>query len=290
MMPKRTIDAGQLVRKDDIIDIISVKFPNIEISKNDAIVFCMRFGWKFGLYFNFIANPNRYKDKEMELDLIQINYELGYIYRFLLFEKEYDLVKNNPLYPKMLSDGWFPFIELTGVDYEELSNLYLNQWLDQIDAFLKRFDKSRIDNMTKSWWAKKQFQDKRELIEAGISALLEGNNSGYINCINTLYPQIEGIMGYEFYKKYGKKPSFKELNLYIRSKAKNRFSSEGSLGFPEYFYEYLNKNIFQNFDLATGEIDLSRHSSVHGYAKPEDFTKAKAIQALLILNQIFFYL
>jgi hypothetical protein len=278
----------QLVKKTDIADIVALEFPNIKISKTDAIIFCMRVGWKFGLYFNFTANPNL--TRGIELDLSQINYELGYAYRFLLFEEEHELIKNEELYPKMLSDGWFPFIELIGADYKELSNLYSYQWLDQIDGFLKKFDKGRINKMTKSWWSKKQFQDKRKLIEAGISAFLQDRNSGYINCINTLYPQIEGIMGFEFYKAHGKKPSFKKLKEYIRNRAQNKFFSKGSLGFPEYFYEFLDKDVFQNFDLSTGKIDLARHSLTHGYAKQEDFTKVKALQALLILNQIFFYL
>jgi hypothetical protein len=290
MMSKRKIDAGQLVRKEDIVDIKSIEFPSIVISKTDAIIFCMRFGWKFGLYFNFMANPVRNKDKITELDLAQINSDLAYVYRFLLFEKVYEIMKNDSVYPRMLSDGWFPFIELIEQDYNELSALYSNGWLDQIDDFPDRFDKSRIGNMTKSWYAKKQFNDKLDLIEAGISAFLEGSQSGYINSINTLYPQIEGIMGYEFYEEFGRKPNFKELKEYIHHKAERRFPDKASLGFPDYFYRYLEKNIFQDFDLTTGKIDLSRHSLTHGYAKPEDFTKAKATQALLVLNQLFFYL
>lgn len=274
--------------KSDIADIKALEFPDIEISKTDAIIFCMRVGWKFGLYFNFTANSKL--TKGTKLDLSQISYELGSAYRSLVFEEEYELIKNEELYPKMLSDGWFPFIELIGGDYQELSKLYSYEWLDQIDDFLKKFDEERINTMTESWWSKKQFQDKRKLIEAGISAFLQDTNSGYINCINTLYPQIEGIMGLEFHKEHGKKPKFKELKEYIRNRAQNRFSSKWSLGFPEYFYEFLDKSFFQDFELATGKIDLTRHSSAHGYAKQEDFTKVKALQALLILNQIFFYL
>ena len=59
--------------------------------------------------------------------------------------------------------------------------------------------------MTESWWSKKQFQDKRELIDAGISAFLQDTKCGYINSINTLYPQIEGIMGFEFYKEHNER-------------------------------------------------------------------------------------
>ena len=285
---KKNIKAGESVRKTDVADIIKLEFPEIKINKTDAIIFCMRVGWKFGLYYNFTANPNPTGKKELDLD--KISFDLCYGYRFFLFEKEYEIMKNNQLYPKMLSDGWFPFIELLGADYEQLSSYYSNSWLDMINIFLKRFDKSRIDNMTKFWWSKKSFQDKQDIVNAGISAYLQGNNSGYINCINTIYPQIEGIMGYEFFNEYGKKPSFRELKKYIRNKARKRFSSIYSLGFPEYFYKYLDKYVFQEFDLATGKIDLARHSIAHGYAKQQDFTNAKALQALLILNQICFYL
>ena len=285
---KAKIAPSRLVNKKDIADIEALEFPEITISKTDAIIFCMRVGWKFGLYFNFTANPKRGEGPVLEPS--QIYCDLGQAYRFMLFEEEYDLVKNNEIYPRMLSDGWFPFIELIGGDYQELSKLYSYQWLDQIDGFLKKFNKDRINQMTESWWSKKQFQDKRALIEAGISAFLQDTSAGYINSINTLYPQIEGIMGFEFYKEHKKKPSFKELMEYIRDRAQNRFSSEGSLGFPQYFYSYLVTNVFQDFDLGTGKIDLARHSSAHGYARQEDFTKTKALQALLILNQIFFYL
>ncbi len=100
----------QLVTKNDISDLKALKFPDIEISKSDAIIFCVRIGWKFGLYFNFTANPK--PTTGIELDLDQINIELGRAYRFMLYEEDYSIIKNNEVYPQMLLDGWFPFIEL----------------------------------------------------------------------------------------------------------------------------------------------------------------------------------
>jgi len=285
---KKAIKAGEPVKKEDIADIEKVEFPEITIMKSDAIIYCMRLGWKFALYFNFTANPVTSGITELNLDQVYI--ELGHMYRRFLFENEYNVLANTALYPKLLSDGWFPFIELLGNDYEKLSQLYEYEWVETIDEFLDRFNKKRIEEMVSSWWSKTQFVDKKEIIEAGLSAYLQGDNSGYINCINTLFPQIEGIMGLEYFKENNRKPSFPQLKNYIKSKAKQKFSSKGSLGFPDYFYDYLDKCIFEKFDLITGKRNLARHAVAHGYAKQEDFTRVKALQAILILNQLFFYL
>jgi hypothetical protein len=96
-------------------------------------------------------------------------------------------------------------------------------------------------------------------------------------------------MGLEYFKEHGKKPQFKELMDYIKQKAETKFNAVSSLGFPNEFYEYLEKTVFKNFDIATGKLDLSRHTTAHGYANPDDFNKAKALQAILILDQIYFY-
>ena len=63
-----------------------------------------------------------------------------------------------------------------------------------------------------------------------------------------------------------------------------------SLGFPDIFFKYLGEIFFKNFDLKTGDVDLSRNTASHGVAKAEDYTKTKALQGILILDQIYRYL
>lgn len=48
--------------------------------------------------------------------------------------------------------------------------------------------------------------------------------------------------------------------------------------------------IFKNFDLVKGEVDFSRNSVGHGVAEEEHFTRARALQCILTLDQIYFYL
>ena len=63
-----------------------------------------------------------------------------------------------------------------------------------------------------------------------------------------------------------------------------------SLLLPQYFLNYLTESIFKEFDPTTGEVDLSRHSALHGVALGEDYKPERALQALLTLDQIYFYL
>ena len=63
-----------------------------------------------------------------------------------------------------------------------------------------------------------------------------------------------------------------------------------SLLLPQYFSSYLVENIFKEFDPTTGEVDLSRHTALHGVALGEDYKPERALQALLTLDQIYFYL
>ncbi len=84
------------------------------------------------------------------------------------------------------------------------------------------------------------------------------------------------------------KPTSTKLADKLTTVAKEK-SGGLSLFLPEDFNEYLKQFYFASFDLEKDEIDLSRHSLAHGVAKEEDFSKIQAFQAILILDQIFYY-
>ncbi|MEW6193615.1 MAG: hypothetical protein AB1521_00485 [Bacteroidota bacterium] len=286
---KENIEKGSPVFKKDIADINEMKFPDVNIAENDQIIFLNRVGWKFGLYFDFHANTG-FERENKKLNLVELYTELGILHRSLLFEKEYSILQNSVLFEKMINDGWFPFIQLLDKDYQELSTLYENEWYDKIDEWVSRFDATRISNITKYWWANKKYIDKKEIIEAGINAYLENSKSGFINSIHNLYTQIEGILRLEFFAEKNRKPTFKELSSFVRDKAIRNFSTPDSLGFSSHFYEYIDKYFFKNFDLSSGNIDLSRHTVSHGVAEVSDYNKSRALQAILLLDQIRFYI
>ena len=74
------------------------------------------------------------------------------------------------------------------------------------------------------------------------------------------------------------------------AKGNSNFSDSDSLGFTSQFYKYLDNVVFKGFNLDTGEIDLSRHSVAHGVAKFDSYDQVRALQAILILDQLYFFM
>lgn len=287
MMTKRTVGAGEPIYQNDIADIAELRFPEIRLDEKDCVIFCFKKGWKFGLFFDL--NP---ADGKSVIDIESLFHDLGTYYRSLSFQELYSVLENTPLFERMFADGWFPFIQFLGGDFEELAKCYGDEsrFQEMINRFIEKFDRQRITNFTDRWYKNPLFNGKRTILEAGIEAYLSGKEGGYINCIKTLYSEIEGIIRIRYVEEKEKDPTFAELVEYVKGKAQGKFAPRGSLGFPEEFYRYLKELVFKNFNLHTGEVDLSRHAVSHGVADQTKYTRAKAFQSILILDQMYFYL
>jgi len=282
-MTKRDVKKGEAISKRDIADIRRLRFPNVKITKTDQVIYCFKEGWKFGLFF----------DLGRELDLDKMELDLGTLYRSLSFQYVYEVLKNEIHFEEMIKDGWFPFIEIIGSEFKPLSEVYTNRFHfeEGINRIVEKFNKARIETIISKWWKKQIFEDKKQILQAGINAFLRGDNGGYINCINTLLPQIEGIIRLQYFAETGKgQVRVGELLSYLVEKGKSKSGSGESLLLMVPFLNYLKDVVYANFDVETGQLDLSRHSLSHGVAKAITYTRIKALQAILIIDQIYFYI
>lgn len=277
--------AGEPIKKKDLIGLRTLSFPDIEINTTDKIIYCFKVGWKFGLHFHLHPKVN--------LDIKRMQLNTGNLYRYLLFQDVYETMTSESLFNEILKDGWFPFIELVGGDFKVVAQIYSNKhnFQKRINAFLEKFNNQRINQMTDRWWQNDVFNEKKDLLNAGVKAYLMDNKDGYINCINTLIPQIEGIIRYQYFKEKKKGVHVKENILvdFLIEKGKEKSGDNYSLFMPLQFKNYLVQVFFANFNLEKGQITLSRHSSSHGVATVIDYDKIKALQMILILDQISFY-
>lgn len=297
MVAKRNTSLGELVTESDVADIRKMKFPKISILKTDKIIYCFKVGWRFGLFFDLNQRSDQLVGgknvKGEELDLNEIETSLGDLYRYLSFYHVYKVLESKTQFSNMLKDGWFPFIEIIGKEYRELSRAYQGEF--EVEARVKKivnsFTAKRIKTLTDKWWNNQTFAEKKRLIEPGINAFLQDNEEGYVNCIKTLSSEIEGVMRSLYYLETGKGDFVKSPDLisHIINKAKNKTGSKNSLFLPEPFLKYLEDVVFSEFSIEKKEVPLSRHSSGHGVANPEQYTKERALQFILVLDQIFFY-
>lgn len=285
--PKRDFKKGEPIKKDEIADINGLKFSDIKIEQTDKVICCIKVGWKFGLLFDF--NPNK------KLDEKKLYSDLGELYRYLEFQYVYNVLENEKRFNEMLSDGWFPFIEIIGGEYKQISEIYDNEKFDidnKIEELVAKFNKDRLDLLTNKWWKKDVFESKKKVLEAGIKAYLQGCKDGYINCIKNLSTEIEGVIRMKFFSDTQKSNGVKtpELVRNIIKKGKEKSGSDYSLFLPLPFLDYLNKVVFKNFNLENNDISLSRNTVGHGVANPDDYTKARALQLILCLDQIYYYI
>ena len=285
---KQSIDnweVGEIIRHGDIVDINELIFPDIKIQDSDSVICCLKVGWKFLLYFDADSRNK----KGLDLGLMQTN--LGRLYRYLSFQYVYLTLESKEHFKEMVKDGWFPFVEILSNDYKRLATAYEDgsrPSASEVKTLIDKFDESRVRGMTDKWWGNTIFQEKEKLLQAGIDAFLRGD---YINCIKNLYTEIEGVMHSVYFEHWGENTrDTRKLVDYLITVAKSSVNDEQSLLLPQHFLEYLTESIFKNFDFATSTRDLSRHTSSHGVAEAKEYTPEKALQTLLTLDQIYYFL
>jgi hypothetical protein len=282
---KRSIAANARIPRADLADVTEQRFIDIDILPTDSVVYCFRVGWRFGLYFDFAPTAGIYRESKDE-----VYRALGNAHRFLMFFDEYSAHEDGSA-TGLWEDGWFPFMHLLGGQYRRLADYYVDpNGRRFVDGFINNFTPERLTEITDGWWSNPAFRAKKEILLAGIDSFLLGTQRGAIACLKVLYSELEGLIRLACCKERNvAKPSFADLMNYVEEKGRERFE-HGSLGFPQAFYRYLREQVFANFDLATNDIPLSRHSSLHGVADTAIYTRARALQAILTLDQLYFYL
>lgn len=272
---KRAVKAHSAVFKKDIADITGVFFKDDFIDLNpkdgDKLIWLFRENWSFGLFF----------DLSGKLESENTLKELGYYYRFLSYLSEYLFLEKGANFDQMIKDGWFPFVALIGDGMDKIRHYYKEEKKHSsiITDLINSFDKQRIESLTSIWWSNKLFEQKKKILQAGINGYLSGSDDGYVNAVKNLSSELEGIIRIAYHVEHGKKPSTKDMKEYIAKKGAARFSSPGSLCFPDKFLDYLNDYIFKGFDVEAHDIPESRHSVAHGVANCEVYNKEFALKS-----------
>lgn len=261
------------------------------------MIYCFKVGWRFGLFFDLVPRlqpPGVTQTIPVKkLDIEKMELSIGELRRYLTFYHVYKILESEKQFSEMMKDGWFPFVEIIAGEYKSLSEAYQNKFdfENKTKSIINRFDEERIKKITEKWWKNQIFADKKIIIEAGIKAYLQNTPRGFVNCIKNLWTETEGILRKVYLKETGKGDGVKSNDLikFIVKKAKNKTNSDYSLLLPFPFLKYLQDVVFADFNIETGNVDMSRHSSSHGVANTNQYTKERALQLILIIDQIYFY-
>jgi hypothetical protein len=109
--------------------------------------------------------------------------------------------------------------------------------------------------------------------------------------IKIILTEIEGVLSDAYHEKMGARAKIRTLLKFARDSAAEKSGSQDTLLFPLAFAEYLQKFAYSDFDPDAGAVDAaSRHAVGHGAAIAGSYTKVRALQALLTLDQFAFYI
>jgi len=277
---KGNIQKGQPIGKEDMADIRTVIFPTIEIEPKNAIVYIFSCGWRRALYFDY--TPIQPGSKSTLGDIGSL---FAKFYTVMLFKELFHL--DDSILKEMYEEGWFPFVRILGGRFENLYKDYQNKFLSRPNekAIFDRFDSNTLQEMLASWLRKDLFQPHKAFLERGIERYEAGD---YVSAISILFPRIEGMLTHIYLGQEGRATPANLVNNLWENVSEKCLNT--SLFLPDRFREYLKTFYFANFDLETGELDLSRHTVAHGVARQEDFNQVKALQGILTIDQLFYYL
>lgn len=281
ILAKRVVSAGSLLYESDIADVIELRFPAINIGPQDKVLYLFRQDWRFGLFFDF--NPAG------DLSIDEFAKGLGTLYRRLKFRHLYDMLDDNAVFAQLMSAGWFPFAEIVGNEFKPFASACGAGFsLDDAEAeVLRSFDEARLARLLKRWIAKPHFRPKEPILRAAIDAYRTQN---WVAVLKIVLTEIEGILAEAYTAATGKRAKLNCLLDFAIKAAERKAGAPDTLLFPAAFAKYLKEYTYASFDpqLRVGAAG-SRHAVGHGAAAAETYTQARALQALLVLDQFAFY-
>jgi hypothetical protein len=281
MQVKKSVDAGQVLYRDDIADIRQLVFQDIEIPDSVGIMVLFSVRWRKGLFYDIVSLGEKCLKRDYDLNQL-----LGGYYAYLLFQERFKISDSE--WKSLLQNGWFPFITLNNDLISKILAHNREGWnVDDLLSEIQANVLKRLPNGLKSWEKIKSFEQHMEFISKAAEHYQEDD---HISCISVLFPRIEGIMrGFQTIQGQPEKAKQKDLAGTVLSSDVNPKDHEFSPLLPLRFSQYLNEVYFANFDPTRTDNALSRHTVGHGVATKENFNLKGSTLGFLILDQLSYY-
>jgi len=276
MQVKKSVNAGQVIYRNDIANVRKLVFQDIEIPDDIGVMVLFSVGWRKGFFYDLV--PLSDKNMKRDYDLSQL---LGGYYAYLSFQERFKI--SDAEWESLLRNGWFPFITLNNDLINSIINHNREGW--NIDDLLPKIQEDvlkRLPDGLKAWANIKAFALHMDFIS---KAAEHYQKNDPISCISVLFPRIEGIMR-EFQSIKGQpgKASQKDLACTVLYPDVNPKDHQFSPLLPLRFHQYLTEVYFANFGPT-----LSRNTVAHGLATKDNFNLKGSTLGFLILDQLSYY-
>ncbi|MEC3949270.1 hypothetical protein [Sphingobium sp. HWE2-09] len=274
--------AGTVLFENDIADITGLWFPLVEVGPKDRILCILREGWRFALYFDF--NPDG------DLVVEEAKRALGTLFRRMRYADLYASLAHEPTFKGMVDAGWFPFLELGTAEIRALLGMIEAEFpLDDTErSLIAAFDETRLERMFARWMERSHLKEREKILRPAINAF---KNVEPVTVVKIILSEIEGVMSDAYHHVHGQRPyRSNKLPDFMIDQAEQRAGGKDTLFFPVEFGKYLKDYTYADFNKDDIGTAGSRHAVSHGRVAGSEYTMARALQALLTLDQLAFYM
>lgn len=276
----RSIQAGELVREDDIADITEIKFQGVDIPKDAAVVCILSAGWRKGLFFDFTPLASDGGERDYDLGRLLGSY-LAYLSNQAVF------AMTEVGWNFLLDHQWFPFISLPKGILQTMAGRAANG--SDLDILLPRICehvRKLLPTMLERWSQMELFRPHIALLKHAASKFSEED---YVSATAIIYPRIEGLLR-TVHESLGtaERATQNVLTEKLIDACRGELHRYSWL-LPDMFRRYLEQVYFANFEPGK-PARLSRHSISHGIADAADFNQKATCIGFLVLDQVYYFL
>lgn len=281
MQSKRDVKQGEPIFSNDIADIQSIRFVDVEIPVDAGVIFLFSVGWRKGLFFD-IAPIQSNGDVPRPYDL---SIMLGQYYSYLMFQEFFKIPES--AWHRLFLQGWFPFISLRTETVQLLVNYAKTDWnIDEVLESVASDVKEGLPKWYEKWKKGEYFADHIDVLGVAVERFLSAD---YISAVAILYPRIEGVMrSYHI----AVSPDIRQTQaglVHSILSGVDPIKRPKALLLPEKFKTYLTEIYFANFD-PKNPTGMSRNTVAHGVAKKDEYSEKAVVVGFLILDQLSFYM
>jgi hypothetical protein len=275
----RSIQKGEHIFKNDIVDIATMEFEGVSIPNDAGVVLVFSVGWRKGLFYDF--SPLR--PTEDIRRTVSLSSLFGQCYTHVLFQERFSILES--VWEALFKAKWFPFAALRNETLDELLAHARAGWdLGDLTPKIAQEVKDKLPQFIEGWRAHPAFADHLTILEKAAEHFAK---TDYLSASGLLFPRIEGLMRSNHTLTGAETTPNKQKNL-SASAVRARDGRPACLLLPHKFEQYLSDVYFASFQPGEKQIGISRNSVGHGVASADEFNEKAAVLGLLVTQQLLY--
>ena len=276
---KKSCSKGQMLFTDDIVDAEGLSLEHIEVPANSGFLLLMSSGWRKGMCFDLRAlMPEPLSTSQESRSYIE---KMGGMLLSHLWFTERSLITSSQ-WDQIIDMGWFPFSMMTEICWNSLFDTIIHgENTGHAEELIHKSFLENIDGRIQSWESNKYLKGHFEFLNDAVDLYRQEK---WAPSISIALPRVEGILRKAFGISGCKTgPLLEALDAEMLGREHSK-----SLLFPRQLRDYFEKNIFPYTDFNEERLPLTRHTTAHGLAGYDQFTRKHALTILMLIDHLLY--